>query len=379
MSLAGKLEDLALSDIFQILSVGRKTGTLTIRGSKGTALIVFKNGMIFRAETDDLEKNLAENILNAGLIKDTVFHLAEEVKKELPSKSLSEVLFDLGAVNKSMLEQVTRKRIENVIFRLLLWKDGDFQFELDDLDIAGKTSLTDLGWELGKGLSPEYLLMEGARVQDEATQSSFFPTEQFSVEGSGVEKKEEEDWDKDWGAPQAERKDISSLKALTQELRFPNSASEITLLILRFASDIFQRGVLFMAGKDELVGLGQFGLEIERADEKIRSTLLNLEESGFLKKIVTEQMPYIGIIEKDEVTKYMMNELGGNWPSEAAFFPIVADGKVVALLYADNVSADTAVPETEGLEIFINHAGLALEKSLLQRKLQEMEKAKGAL
>jgi len=74
-----------------------------------------------------------------------------------------------------------------------------------------------------------------------------------------------------------------------------------------------------------------------------------------------------------------MKELGGSWPSEAAFFPVVADGKVVALLYSDNVSSDAAVPETEGLEIFIDHAGLALEKSLLQRKLQEMEKGKGDL
>ena len=115
MSLAGKLEDLGLPDIFQILSIGRKTGTLIIKSAKGSALIVFKNGMIVRAETDDLERSLAENIMAAGLIKDTVLHLAEEVKKKLPSKSLAEILFDLGAVNKSMLEQVTRKRIENVI------------------------------------------------------------------------------------------------------------------------------------------------------------------------------------------------------------------------------------------------------------------------
>lgn len=134
-----------------------------------------------------------------------------------------------------------------------------------------------------------------------------------------------------------------------------------------------------MAGKDEIVGLGQFGLEIEGADERIRATVLNLVQSGFLKTIVTEQMPYKGIVEKDEVTKSLMNELGGGWPSEGAFFPVVADGKVVALLYADNVSAGTAMPETEGLEIFINHAGLALEKSLLQRKLLEMEKGNGAL
>lgn len=379
MSLAGKIEDLGLADIFQILSVGKKTGTLTIKGTSGTVLIVFKNGMIVRAETDDLENSLADSMLKAGLIKDTVLYLAEEVKKKLPSKSIAEILFDLGAVNKSILEQVTRKRIENIVYQILLWKDGDFQFELDDLDIEEKTQLTDLGWELGKGMSPEYLLMEGARVHDESSQSSFVPTEQFSLEGAGVEENEEEDWADDWGAPQAERKDISSLKALTQELRFPNSASEITLLILRFASDIFQRGVLFMAGKKEIVGLGQFGLEIESADEKIRSIVLDLEKSDFLKRIVKEQIPYKGAVERDEVTRYLIDELGGTWPSEAAFFPVIANGSVAALLFADNISGDIAMPETEGLEIFISHAGLALEKSLLQRKILEMEKGSGAL
>jgi hypothetical protein len=372
MSLAGRLEDLGLADIFQILSIGKKTGTLTIKGSKGSALIVFKHGMIVRGETDDLEKSLADNILDAGLIKDTVLHLAAEVKKKLPSKSMAEILFDLGAVNKNLLEQVTKRRIEGVICHLLYWEDGHFQFELDDLDIADKTSLPDLGWELGKGLSPEYLLMEGARVQDESAQSPFAATEQFSLEEPGAE----EGWADDW-SQQAERKDISALKALTQELRFPNSASEITLLILRFASDIFQRGVLFMAGKSEVVGLGQFGLEIELADEKIRATVLHLEKSAFLKQIVTEQRPYKGTVEKDETTKYLLNELGGSWPSEAAFFPIVAEGQVVALLYADNLSTGAAITETEGLEIFISQAGLALEKALLQRRIQEMEKGRG--
>ncbi|MDH4231036.1 MAG: hypothetical protein OEW04_03285, partial [Nitrospirota bacterium] len=151
------------------------------------------------------------------------------------------------------------------------------------------------------------------------------------------------------------------------------------LLILRFASDIFQRGVLFMAGRNEIVGLGQFGLEIEHADENIRKTVLNLDRSVFLKKVVTEQIPHKGSLEKDEVTKELVSKLGGGWPSDAAFFPVIAEGKVVALLYADNASAGEGMPETEGLEIFISHAGLALEKSLLQRRLQEMEKGKNTL
>jgi hypothetical protein len=369
MSLAGRIEDLGLADIFQILSIGRKTGTLTISGDRGIALLVFKNGLVVRAETDDIESSLAENLLDSGLIKETVLHLAEAVKKSMPASSMAEILLDFGAVNRHTLDHVVKKRIEIIICRLLLWEGGDFRFEPDDLDIF-KTSLPDLGWELGKGLSPEYLLMEGARVQDEAAQSSFAATEKFSLDESGVE---EENFEDDWGGQPAERKDISALKALTQELRFPNSASEITLLILRFASDIFQRGVLFMAGKKELVGLGQFGLDIEQPDEKIRSIVLDLDKSDFLRRIADGQLPYRGIFEKDETTKNLIDELGGNWPSEVSVFPIVAEGKVVAFLYADNVYTGADIGETEGLEIFISHAGLALEKSLLQRKLQEME------
>ncbi len=370
MSLAGRLEDLALSDIFQILSVGRKTGIFIVNGSKGTAAIVFKNGLIVRAETNDLEDTLGDNLHKAGLVKDTILNMAVEVKKKLPSKSIAEVLFDFGSVSAEVIERVARKRIEKVIYRLLLWRDGDFRFELDDMNLEGQTDLNDLGWELSKGLSPEYLLMEGARVQDESTRMSFIPEEEFSdtgpEEGSG--------WDEEWESPPAERKDISALKSLTQELRFPNSSSEITLLILRFASDIFQRGVLFMVGKNEIVGLGQFGLDIERADEKVRETTLPFGGSTFFGKVIIDRMmPFKGPLERDEVTQRMIEVLGGTWPGEAALFPLIAEGKTVALLYCDNAPGGEGIGETEGLEIFISQAGLALEKSLLQRRIQEME------
>ena len=370
MSLVGRLEDLALSDIFQILSIGKKTGTLVLRGSRGNALITFRNGLVMRAETDDLDQTIGENLLNAGIIKDTIYHLAAEVNKKLPAKSYSEILYELGSVNKDILEKVTRKRIEKVIYQLLFWEDGDFQFELDDTDPKGKVDIPDLGWELSKGMSPEYLLMEGARVHDESGQTASVSAEEITG-FTGDEAAWEGDWDVQ---PQAERKDIVSLRALTQELRFPNSTSEITLLILRFASEIFQRGILFMVGDTEIVGLGQFGLEIEKPDERIREIILPYGKSDFLKKIISEKRAYKGAIEKDAVIQSLIMEIGGGWPDEIAFFPLVTEGRVVAFLYCDNLTSGEKFGETEGLEIFIDHAGLALEKSLLQRRLLEMEK-----
>ncbi len=370
MSLVGRLEDLGLSDIFQILSVGKKTGALVLKGSRGNALIIFKNGLVVRGETGDIERTIGEDLLKAGIIKDTIFNLALEVKKKLPLKAVAEILFDLGSVNKETLEKVARKRMERVVCRLLDWQDGDFQFEPDDIDPHGKADIPDIGWEISKGMSPEYLLMEGARVHDESTQTLSIS----SNEGQELSFEEEGSWEDDWDMqPQPERKDISSLRALTQELRFPNSASEITLLILRFASDIFQRGVLFMVGDTEIVGLGQFGLEIEGADDKIRQIRLDYEDSAFLKGIIRDKRPYNGTIDKDAATDIMMREIGVGWPDEASFFPIVAEGRVVALLYCDNLLSGEKTGETEGLEIFIDQAGLALEKSLLQRRIQDME------
>jgi hypothetical protein len=364
MSLVGRLEDLALSDIFQILSIGKKTGTLVLKGSRGNALIVFKNGLVVRAELDNIERTFGEDLLKAGIIKDTIFYLASEVKKELPEKSVPEILYEFGSVSREALEKLTKKRIEKVIYELLFWQDGDFQFELDDTNPKGKVDVPDFGWELSKGVSPEYLIIEGARVHDESSYQKVISKEELT------DTQEEEDWEVE--SP-VERKDISSLKALTQELRFPNSASEITLLILRFASDMFQRGVLFMVGEREMVGLGQFGLDIKRPDEKIREIILLFEESKFLLKIITDKRPYKGILERDSLTEELINEIGDEWPCESAFFPIIAEGRIVALLYCDNLTAGEKPMQTEGLEIFIDQAGLALEKSLLQRRLQEME------
>ena len=47
MGLVGRLEDLALPDIFQVISLTKKTGKLTLTRREGTGVVVFKDGQIF--------------------------------------------------------------------------------------------------------------------------------------------------------------------------------------------------------------------------------------------------------------------------------------------------------------------------------------------
>ena len=76
MSLVGRLEDLALPDIFQIISLSKKTGTLVVRSRKGTGMVAFKNGQVIQAGSDVIRIGLigcggrgteaALNAMNAG-------------------------------------------------------------------------------------------------------------------------------------------------------------------------------------------------------------------------------------------------------------------------------------------------------------------------
>ncbi len=172
MSLVGRFDDLGLPDVFQMLSIGKKTGSLIIGGESGDAVIVFKGGLVVKAETNALEESFGSSLVRSGLIKKSFLIAAIEIQKSLPAKSIAEILVDLSAVDRGSMEKASQKRIAKIIARLLGRQGDYFRFEpnLTDAKIAG---VQDLGWEVSTGLSPEYLLIEGSRLCDESALKGF--------------------------------------------------------------------------------------------------------------------------------------------------------------------------------------------------------------
>jgi hypothetical protein len=69
-----------------------------------------------------------------------------------------------------------------------------------------------------------------------------------------------------------------------------------------------------------------------------------------------------------------VNEVGGSRPDTVLAIPLVVDGKVALIVYGDNLPELKPIMGVETLEIFMNQAGMALEKALLERKLAELQK-----
>jgi hypothetical protein len=160
---------------------------------------------------------------------------------------------------------------------------------------------------------------------------------------------------------------------MLRELKGLRSASELGLLVLRFAAEMLGRAVLFVVKGDTAVGLGGFGVEEPGGPERrgIRGIAIPLDEPSILVEVVSRRAPVQGPLGPTRRNRELLDQLGGRTPEEAVALPLVAGEKVRLILYGDNLPEGRPLGGIRALEIFLAQAGRALEKAILERRLQE--------
>jgi hypothetical protein len=393
MSLVGRLEDLALPDIFQIISLSKKTGTLVVRSRRGTGMVVFKDGQVIQAASDSIRDSLGNILVSQGMLDETALSRALAFQKQEPDKPLGMILVDMKAIEGQTLQGVIRKQIEEIVYDLLDWEGGFFNFELGEIVPKDTIEIDTQDFLLKSGISAEYLLMEGTRILDEKRKDEKIsggkkpapspaaskPAVPYAAQkappshGSYAPAKEEFRTRIEKDPP---RKEMTALKSMFDELRFPTATAEVTLLILRYASEVVNRAVLFMVKKDEVRGLGQFGIELKgkSADQVVRNIRISMSQPSLFLNVIESRRTYLGVLEQNDSHTVLVNELGGEKPDAVIAIPLVVDGKVVLVVYGDNLPDKKPIKGMDTLEIFMNQAGMALEKALLEKKIAELQK-----
>lgn len=161
---------------------------------------------------------------------------------------------------------------------------------------------------------------------------------------------------------------LKLLKSMVAELSNAESGNEIILMILRLASEIMPRAVLFAIKNSKLFGLGQFGLEqfIKEPFKTVKNLSLSLD--GKIGEVVRLNMPYKGAPPEDETLEMIYSQLGGERPTEIFIATITSNNKPLVLFYGDNLPHKKSIHDTDALEIFFTQAGLAMERLLLEKK-----------
>jgi hypothetical protein len=162
MAIEGPLRELAITDVFQLLDLSRKTGVLTVRSEvrDRPALVRFERGAVVGAEFPETSRRLGHLLLRAGKITEGELELARRHQQSNPGRSLGSVLMDLGYVSETDLGRQLRFQVEETVFELIRWKDGYFRFEESPPNDNGSLPFR---------IATESLLMEAARRIDEWT------------------------------------------------------------------------------------------------------------------------------------------------------------------------------------------------------------------
>jgi CheY-like chemotaxis protein len=173
MSLVGNLEDLGLVEILQIVSLGRNSGTLSLKSDGREASVVFRQGQVVRASSGSFPQSLGELLTSRSVIDPTTLRKALSLQQSQGFiDRLGTILVKHFGISPEKIEDVVREQVELVVLSLFDWSTGSFDFVISDrVDPVYDTRMDPLQFMLEQGLNPQLLALEGARTRDEKQQT----------------------------------------------------------------------------------------------------------------------------------------------------------------------------------------------------------------
>ena len=161
MAIEGPLRELGIHDVFQLLDLSRKTGTLRVtsvlRDNEG--VVLFENGKVILASIRSNPHRIGELLVRSGRLTDNDLLRVREVQQQGDNRRFGEILIALGLVTTREMERQMRLQMEAVVFELMSWSEGQFRFDEGLTEESLRDAMVPM--------STESLLMEGARRIDE--------------------------------------------------------------------------------------------------------------------------------------------------------------------------------------------------------------------
>jgi hypothetical protein len=370
LSFGGRLETLELSTLLQTLGVSSASGRLTLTRLESHAVLVFRGGRVVYVGGGTSEETLAGRLLRMGLVGQEQLMGALELQHDgTRFRRLGDVLAEMGILAAGTLETVVRQRMMELVGELLRWTTGFFRFVPSAPGVTSDVEVAIGDFVLPDGIAPLELLMHATAVMESEDQASP-PGAPAPPEPPPVARQEES-----LTAPR-------DATAKTRGPRLSESGSytadfsgEVVLLLLRFASQVLNRAVVFVLEGEAVRGVGEFGLQISGRNpaEVVGETLISLRDPSILRTAVTSRRPYVGPLEPTRLNLKLIKRLGGVLPREAMALPLVVRNEVHLVLYGDNAAESRPIGPIDALEAAAARASRILERTLAARERGESD------
>jgi CheY-like chemotaxis protein len=292
----------------------------------------------------------------------TSFQGGFEVVKRLWKMNLyPPVLLMTETLNSALQARARQMGVANFVFKPGLSKLDPEQFEADLRAFAGKI-LSDVLPRLSRAAqAPDAGAEAGAPEAGKKRAAAPATSEPAPAAATPT-------------ADEVSREFAALLKRL-EELRRPQDATQISALVMKVAREFFERAILFVVKSDELRGLGGFGLAPRDQSLHLlaRDVVIPVGEPSVFSRAVTGRKPFSGPLPDEKWANHLLGKIGRFKSGEAALLPLLTHRETIALLFGDNPDSGRPLGRLDGLAVFINQAGIALENAFLHRKVHALQ------
>ncbi|HLF37497.1 MAG TPA: DUF4388 domain-containing protein, partial [Anaerolineales bacterium] len=133
MALKGNLRDFSVVQIFNLVNLAHKTGTLTLEGPNVAAWVSFREGKLIHAQLGNEDGTLLGVLTKSGKVRPEQSKLIKKNAADKSDKELGLLLINAGYLSQQDILASIQHYVLEVVYRLFSWFDGFFRFDNDVL------------------------------------------------------------------------------------------------------------------------------------------------------------------------------------------------------------------------------------------------------
>jgi hypothetical protein len=170
------------------------------------------------------------------------------------------------------------------------------------------------------------------------------------------------------------REQFARLRNSLSGLRLLRKAPDISLSVLQFVSESFERTLTLIVDKSGVIVERSIGLAADKKQGpstplKLRIPLL---EGSLLQKVIKEGTTYFGPCpNKGTLNDCLFPEIGAPLDSRILLLPLKSNDRTITLTYADFGEHQADRISLDFLDFFVSQAGMAMENALFRKQLEK--------
>lgn len=132
----GDLRTTALPEMLAVIHQIRVSGVVEAVCGDFSKKVFLEGGYVVHASSSDLADSLGSFLRRSGRLSDGQFQAAMQKRTEV-KRRLGEVLVEQGVLSPAQVYEAIREHVENIVWSLFSWEEGEVTFQLGEPDLTG--------------------------------------------------------------------------------------------------------------------------------------------------------------------------------------------------------------------------------------------------